>query len=128
VTSVGLTVGCIKSLPESPAAIQSLLKDISLKAGLSFAASAVDDYSSIPSNVGREESSGGRALKASISTALITAGVGMVVYGILRDSDIDDFIKKKDLKSAKDAEKSRNISYGIGAGLLASGLSVVIFF
>jgi hypothetical protein len=51
-TSVGLTVGCIKALPESPAEIQSLLKNISLKAGLSFAAnvaasaieSAGDDY------------------------------------------------------------------------------------
>jgi hypothetical protein len=47
-TSVGLTVGCIKSLPESPAEIQSLLKNIALKAGLNFAASAMadddDDY------------------------------------------------------------------------------------
>jgi hypothetical protein len=127
VTSVGLRVGCIKSLPESPVAIQSLLKDVSLKAGLNFAAGAMDPYS-IPSNVGKEVGSGGGALKASISTGLITAGVGVFVYGILRDSDIDDFIKKKDLKSAKDAEKSRNISYGVGAGLLASGLSVVIFF
>jgi hypothetical protein len=48
-TSVGLTVGCIKSLPESPAKIQGLLKDIALKTGLSFAADAVasaaDEYS-----------------------------------------------------------------------------------
>jgi hypothetical protein len=33
-TSAGLTVGCIRTLPESPAELQSLLKDISLKAGL----------------------------------------------------------------------------------------------
>jgi hypothetical protein len=40
VTSVGLTIGCIKSLPESPYVIQDLLKDISLKAGLDFAIEA----------------------------------------------------------------------------------------
>jgi hypothetical protein len=39
-TSAGLSVGCIKTLPESPAEIMSLLKDISLKAGLDFAADA----------------------------------------------------------------------------------------
>jgi hypothetical protein len=41
-TDVGLTVGCIKSLPESPAEIQGLLKDIALKAGLDFVVEAVE--------------------------------------------------------------------------------------
>jgi hypothetical protein len=36
-TDVGLTVGCIKSLPESPAEIASLLKNIGLKMGLDLA-------------------------------------------------------------------------------------------
>ncbi|MDR0518110.1 MAG: hypothetical protein LBH25_13815 [Fibromonadaceae bacterium] len=49
-TSAGLTVGCIKTLPESPAEIQSLLKDISLKAGLSFAASAAADFAANEDN------------------------------------------------------------------------------
>lgn len=39
-TSVGLTVGCIKTLPESPGEIQSLLQDIAMKVGLNFAADA----------------------------------------------------------------------------------------
>jgi hypothetical protein len=39
-TSVGLTVGCIKALPESPAELQTLLKNIALKAGLDFAMGA----------------------------------------------------------------------------------------
>jgi hypothetical protein len=42
-TSVGLSVGCIKSLPESPAEIQGLLKDIALKAGLDFVVEAVEN-------------------------------------------------------------------------------------
>ncbi|MDR0517635.1 MAG: PorT family protein [Fibromonadaceae bacterium] len=42
-TSAGLTVGCIRTLPESPAEVQSLLKDIALKAGLDFAAGAAAD-------------------------------------------------------------------------------------
>jgi hypothetical protein len=42
-TDVGLTVGCIKSLPESPAEIQGLLKDVALKAGLDFVVEAVED-------------------------------------------------------------------------------------
>jgi hypothetical protein len=41
-TSVGLSVGCIKSLPESPAEIQGLLKDIALKVGLDFVVEAVE--------------------------------------------------------------------------------------
>jgi hypothetical protein len=42
-TDVGLSVGCIKSLPESPAEIQGLLKDIALKAGLDFVVEAVEN-------------------------------------------------------------------------------------
>ncbi|MDR0515499.1 MAG: PorT family protein [Fibromonadaceae bacterium] len=42
-TSAGLTVGCIRTLPESPAEVQSLLKDIALKAGLDFAVGAAAD-------------------------------------------------------------------------------------
>jgi len=37
-TSSGVTVGCVKALPESPAAITSLLGDVSLKVGESVAA------------------------------------------------------------------------------------------
>ncbi|MDR0517133.1 MAG: PorT family protein [Fibromonadaceae bacterium] len=48
ITSSGLSVGCIKTLPESPAEVQFLLKDIALKMGLDFAigaaAGAIDSY------------------------------------------------------------------------------------
>jgi TolB-like protein len=39
-TNSGLTVGCVKALPESPAEITSLLKDIGLKIGLNLAVDA----------------------------------------------------------------------------------------
>jgi hypothetical protein len=56
------------------------------------------------------------------------SGLGAIVYGLMQDSEVSDSIKNRDIKSAEDAQKSRNASYGIGAGLLASGLGVVIFF
>jgi hypothetical protein len=37
-------------------------------------------------------------------------------------------VDKGKAKAAVDAESSRNISYGIGAGLLAGGLVITVFF
>jgi len=42
-TDVGLTVGCIKALPESPVEIASLLKNIGLKMGLDLAVGAAEN-------------------------------------------------------------------------------------
>jgi len=42
-TDVGLSVGCIKALPESPVEIASLLKNISLKMGLDLAVDAAEN-------------------------------------------------------------------------------------
>ncbi|MDR0516807.1 MAG: hypothetical protein LBH25_07140 [Fibromonadaceae bacterium] len=120
-TSAGLTVGCIKTLPESPAEIQSLLKDISFKAGLNFV------ESSIPTNI-ETDNSGGGTFKTVMSVSLISGGLGTLIYGFMQNGEVKDSVSKGKAKAAVDAEKSRNISYGIGAGLLASGLTVVIFF
>jgi hypothetical protein len=129
-TSVGLTVGCIKSLPESPAEIQGLLKDIALKAGLDFAAgaaaSAAEDY--ISTNIPKESDSGGGVLKTIVSVGLIGGGLGSLIYGFTQDSKVSDSIKEREGKAAIEARDSRNMGYGIGAGLLAGGLGVVIFF
>jgi hypothetical protein len=121
-TSAGLTVGCIKTLPESPAGIQSLLKDISLKAGLSFVESP------IPTNIDTGSDSGGGTFKTVMSISLISGGLGTLVYGFMQNGEIKDSVSKGKAKTAVDAEKSRNISYGIGAGLLASGLVITVFF
>jgi hypothetical protein len=126
-TNVGLTVGCIKALPESPAEIQGLLKDVALKAGLDFAMDAANNYS-IPSGVEEKEGSGGGTLKTVVSASLIGGGLGALVYGFLQNSDVSNSVKDKDGKAAVRARDSRNMGYGVGAALLAGGLGVVIIF
>jgi hypothetical protein len=77
-TSVGLTVGCIKSLPESPAEIQGLLKDIALKTGLSFAADAVesaaDEY--------RVKSAANEVSNEDEPEKAGNVGVGIAIFGL----------------------------------------------
>jgi hypothetical protein len=121
-TSTGLTVGCIKTLPESPAEISSLLKDISLKAGFSFV------ENSIPTNIETGSSGGGSAFKTVMSVSLISSGLGTLIYGFVQNSEVKDSVSKGKGKAAVDAEGSRNMSYGIGAGLLAGGLVITVFF
>jgi hypothetical protein len=129
-TSVGLTVGCIKALPESPAEVQGLLKDIALKAGLDLAldvaANVADDY--ISTNIAKESGSGGITLKTAISAGLICGGLGTLLYGYTQDNKVSSSIEKRDGKAAVEARDNRNIGYGIGAALLVGGLGVVIFF
>jgi hypothetical protein len=133
-TNAGLTVGCIKSLPESPAEIQSLLKDIGLKVGLDLAAdmatSAAENSipANIPANAATESGSGGGTLKTVISTVLITGGLSTIVYGLMQNSSVSKSVDRGNGKAAVDAESSRNISYGVGGGLLAGGLIVLIVF
>jgi hypothetical protein len=67
-TSAGLTVGCIRTLPESPAEIQSLLKDIALKAGLDFAAGAAADLAENAINDYKEKDDGKSTLSFGIRT------------------------------------------------------------
>jgi hypothetical protein len=125
-TNSGLTVGCIKALPESPTEITSLLKDISLKMGLDLATSVVDN--SIPTNVATESGSGGGMFKTVMSIGLATGGLGWVIYGIRQDGNVARYVDSRNGKAAVDAEKSRNMSYGIGAALLAGGLIVYLVF
>jgi hypothetical protein len=126
-TSAGLTVGCIKTLPESPAEIQSLLKDIALKADLDFAAGATNfAEGSIPTNI--DTGSSGGTLETVMSVGLIGGGLGTLIYGLVQNSEVVSSVEKRNGKAAVDAEKSRNMSYGIGAAMLAGGLTVVIFF
>jgi hypothetical protein len=133
-TDAGLTVGCIKSLPESPAEITSLLKDISLKMGLNLVAVTAANLADnpIPANVATECSSGSSSGSSSFKTimyvSLIASGLGTVIYGIGQDGEVAGYVDKRNGKAAVNAEKSRNMSYGIGAALLASGLIIYIVF
>jgi hypothetical protein len=123
----GLTVGCIKTLPESPAEIQSLLKDIALKAGLNFAESSIST-NTIPTNIDTEEEEEGGIFKTAIPIGLMAGGLGTLIYGIVQNNEVVDSVNKRDGKAAIDARSSRNISYGIGLCLLAGGLTVYIVF
>jgi hypothetical protein len=87
-TSVGLTVGCIKSLPESPAEIQGLLKDIALKAGLSFAADAVASVADGSDGEPREEGSDKKGVRFGIRAGANVAGAN-TFYDMNRNM-IDD--------------------------------------
>lgn len=129
-TGVGLTVGCIKALPESPAEVTSLLKDISLKMGLDLAMSVAAGVAdnSIPANVAVESDSGGGVFKTVISIGLAAGGLGMVIYGIKQDGDVARYVDSRNGKAAVNAEKNRNMSYGIGAALLAGGLIIYLVF
>jgi len=129
-TDVGLTVGCIKALPESPVEIASLLKNISLKMGLDLAAetASVAD-NSIPANVAKEKSgSGGGVFGTVMFITMATGGLGTIVYGITQNSEVARYVGDKNGKAAVEAESRRNMSYGIGAGLLAGGLIFYIVF
>jgi hypothetical protein len=129
-TNVGLTVGCIKSLPESPAEIASLLKGISLKMGLDLALDAAENFAdnSIPANVSKESGSGGGWLKPTISISLAAAGLFFIINGVMDDGDVARNVADNAYSRARDAAESRNMNYGIGAALLAGGLIVYLVF
>ena len=129
-TDVGLTVGCIKALPESPVEIASLLKNISLKMGLDLAVDAANVAdNSIPANVAKEKSgSGGGVFGTVMSASLAAGGLGTIIYGITQNGEVARQVDNKNGKAAVEAERSRNMSYGIGAGLLASSLIVFLVF
>jgi len=129
-TNVGLTVGCIKALPDSPAEITSLLKDISLKAGLDLVVETAENLveNSIPTNIPNEIGSEGGWLKPISSISLATMGLAAIIYGITQNNEVSNSVDRRDGKAAVDAESRRNMSYGIGAGLLAGGLIVYLVF
>jgi len=99
-TSSGLTVGCIKSLPESPAEIVSLLKNIGLKMGLDMAAGAAANLtnSPIPANVPKESSSdgggGGFGLKQQSMILAFTAAAAFGAVGIAKHLKAGNYIDK----------------------------------
>jgi len=83
---------------------------------------------SIPANVAVESSSSGGFIKPAVSIGLLAAGLGTVIYGIVENSNVVHYVKKRDGKAAVDAESRRNLSYGIGAALLAGGVVVYLAF
>jgi uncharacterized protein (TIGR02145 family) len=96
------------------------VKNIAIKAGLAD--------SSISANVSAEGGLSGSTLKTLASISLIGGGLSTLIYGYTQDNKISSSIKQRDGKAAVKARDSRNMGYGIGAGLLIVGLGVVIIF
>jgi len=78
--------------------------------------------------VAAESSSGDGLLKSAISVGIAAVGLGTIIYGIVQNSNVAHYVKKRNGKAAVDAESSRNIGYGIGAALLAGGVVVYLVF
>jgi len=129
-TSSGVTVGCIKALPESPAGIASMLRNINLNMGLDSAVDAATSVASnsIPANIPKESGSGGGMFGTISAISLATGGLGTIIYGITQNGEVTRHVSNRDGKAAVDAESRRNMSYGIGAGLLAGGLVIHLVF
>jgi len=108
-----------------------LLKDVGLKIGLDLAVDAVASNvasSSIPANVATESNSSNGMLKPAVSIGLATIGLGAIIYGVMKNSEVIRYVERRDGKSAVDAESSRNIGYGVGAALLAGGITFYLVF
>jgi hypothetical protein len=107
---------------------ENILGALSLANALDFSGSGNNMDVSIPANVGADGGSGGSMAKPVISIGLAAAGLGAVIYGIVQNGNVSSAVGRRDGKAAVDAESNRNIGYGVGAGLLASGLTVYIAF
>jgi len=82
----------------------------------------------IPANVSAKSGSGSGLFKPIASISLVAAGLGAVIYGIAKNGDVSRYVDDRKGKAAVDAEKSRNISYGIGTALLAGGSIIYLVF
>ncbi|MDR0516249.1 MAG: PorT family protein, partial [Fibromonadaceae bacterium] len=114
-TSAGLTVGCIRTLPESPAEVQSLLKDIALKAGLDFAAGAAADLAEDAVHAsGEKEEKDKSTLSFGIRTGFNFSHLYAEYHNIYIDSAYSN--------SGSGYYRSGNGSYNSTAGLQAGAV------
>jgi hypothetical protein len=82
----------------------------------------------IPASAAKECGSSDKTLKIVVSSVLLAGGLGAIAFGIAQDKEVSNFIDQRNGKDASDAARKRDMSYGMGAALLASGLTFVIFF
>jgi hypothetical protein len=54
--------------------------------------------------------------------------LGTLIYGITQNGEVSRQVGRGDGRAAVDAESRRNMSYGVGAALLAGGLVVYLVF
>jgi hypothetical protein len=66
--------------------------------------------------------------------ALDAAGAGLLMYGIIKESNVKDYVNdgyyanRAEHEDAKKAASSRNAGYAIGSALLLTGISFHVFF
>ncbi|MCL2689150.1 MAG: hypothetical protein FWE57_04815 [Chitinispirillia bacterium] len=71
-----------------------------------------------------------RKKKALVSTAVIfdILGAGAIAYGVMENRNLRNHTDNNQYKNAETAEKKRNLAYIAGGALMATGLSIHIFF
>jgi hypothetical protein len=63
-----------------------------------------------------------------IGTGVGAVGLGVLAYGISEEINVSNNEKNYRMPEAKEAEKRRNAAYAVGAAVLLSGISIIIFF
>jgi len=69
-----------------------------------------------------------KAILLTTSISLDVLGLGAIAYGLLENSNIKTHVDNYDYTSAKSAQTKRNAAYIAGGALLASGITIHIFF
>jgi len=141
VMDVGLTAGCIKQLPTSPAEITSLLTsigmDLTANATIDFAAESIE---TIDAHIDGDENSG--SVSRWVAWSLDILGVGLITYGIKKNGEVNDLhsqyknlpygfspdFYEEQWEKVEDARSSRNMFYIVGSLVLAAGIGVHIWF
>jgi len=108
------------------ASLTAIIKALSFLGSESDADSKVVSIDTGIENKG--SSSGGSSLKTAASISLITGGAIGFIYGFFNNAIVANAVEDRNGERAVKAEKSRNNGYIVGSALLASGLTIVIFF
>jgi len=131
VMDVGLTAGCIKQLPKSPAELSALLKSVGLDL-LDQSPEIID------SQIEAVEKGGGGSFWVALALDLI--GVGLITYGVIKNMEAKDLHSEyrslppnsydfgSKWQKVEDAKTARNILYISGGLTLATGIGVHIWF
>ena len=118
----------IEKSKDSPAdaSLAAIAKALSFLGSESDADSKVASIDTGIENKGNN--SGGSTLKTVVSASLITGGAIGFIYGFFNNAIVANAVEDRNGRRAVNAEKSRNNGYIVGSALLASGLTIVIFF
>jgi len=66
--------------------------------------------------------------RTAMSVSLVTGGLAAIIYGITQNGEVSRYVDDKNAKAAVNAERNRNIGYGVGATLFAGGFIFYLAF